>query len=37
MTPGQVANDDYLRIFSDLLENKGMLGVLIKITSMRRC
>ena len=36
MTPGQEANDDNLGIFFDLLDNNGMLRVLIRIASMRR-
>ena len=36
MTPGQEANDGNLGIFFDLLDDNGMLSVLIRITSMRR-
>ena len=34
MAPGQEANGDNLGIFFNLLQNNGMLSVLIRITSM---
>ena len=36
MTPGQEANGDNLVIFFELLDNDGMLCVLIRIASMRQ-
>ena len=36
MTPGQEANGDNLGFCFDLLDNKCMLSVLIRIASMRR-
>ena len=35
MTLGQEGNDDNLGIFFDLLDNNGILSVLIRITLMR--
>ena len=36
MTPGHEANDNNLGIFFSLLDNYGMLSVLIRIASMRQ-
>ena len=36
MTPGQEAIGDNLGIFFELLDNNGMLSVLIRIALMRR-